>query len=229
MLTKFAVKNYRGFKDRIELDLSNPGNYEFNPFAIKNGIVKNGIIYGPNGSGKTNLGLAIFDIVNHLTQKWKLADYYSNFKYIGNHDDFVDFEYTFNFNGVEMLYCYSKTSGGVLKKESLFVANKEVFNRANGVLTIDEDVFPIGNDKKQQLGENANNVSIVGFLLMSTPLNENHYLIKLQQFVDSMLWFRCLKNNMFIGLESSSVNIEEFIISHDLIKDFESFLKNVSD
>ena len=34
------------------------------------------VIAGPNGSGKTNLGMAMFDIVNHLTQKFKKADYY---------------------------------------------------------------------------------------------------------------------------------------------------------
>ena len=71
MLLKFAVQNFRGFKDRIELDLSHPNHYDFNTYAVKNGIVKNGIIYGPNGSGKSNFGLAIFDIVNHLSQKVK--------------------------------------------------------------------------------------------------------------------------------------------------------------
>ena len=29
MLTKFAVTNYRGFKNRIEWDLSHPSNYEW--------------------------------------------------------------------------------------------------------------------------------------------------------------------------------------------------------
>lgn len=57
MLTKFAVTNYRGFKDRIEWDLSHPSNYEFNTHVIKDGVVKNGIVYGPNGSGKTNFSL----------------------------------------------------------------------------------------------------------------------------------------------------------------------------
>lgn len=47
MLIKFAVKNFRGFAERIEWDLSHPSNYEFNKFAIKDGIIKNGIIYGP--------------------------------------------------------------------------------------------------------------------------------------------------------------------------------------
>ena len=49
MLAKFAVKNYRGFAKKIEWDLSKPSNYEFNPFAVKDGIIKNGIIYGQNG------------------------------------------------------------------------------------------------------------------------------------------------------------------------------------
>ena len=38
MLTKFAVTNYRGFKDRIEWDLSHPSNYEFNTHVIKDGV-----------------------------------------------------------------------------------------------------------------------------------------------------------------------------------------------
>ena len=53
MLTKFAVTNYRGFANRIEWDLSKPANYEFNKSVLKDGVIKNGIIYGPNGSGKT--------------------------------------------------------------------------------------------------------------------------------------------------------------------------------
>ena len=51
------------FEDRIEWDLSVPSNYSFNIDAIKDGVIKNGIIYGPNGSGKSNLSLAIFDII----------------------------------------------------------------------------------------------------------------------------------------------------------------------
>ena len=92
MLVKFAVKNFRGFAERIEWDLSHPSNYEFNKNAIKDGIIKNGIVYGPNGSGKSNFALAIFDIENHLSSKWKKTDYYSNFVYAGNPKAPVEFE-----------------------------------------------------------------------------------------------------------------------------------------
>ena len=69
MLVKFAVTNYRGFSERIEWDLSRPSNYSFNEYAIKDGVIKNRIVYGSNGSGKSNLSFALFDIVNHLSQK----------------------------------------------------------------------------------------------------------------------------------------------------------------
>lgn len=90
MLTKFAVKNYRGFEDRIEWDLSNPSNYSFNQDAIKDGVVKNGIIYGPNGAGKSNMSLAIFDLILHLTQKqWSVYPLASDHP-LKKMKDFVD-------------------------------------------------------------------------------------------------------------------------------------------
>ena len=115
MLTKFAVKNFRGFAERIEWDLSHPSNYEFNKYAIKDGIVKNGIIYGPNGSGKSNFGLAIFDIENHLSAKWKKNDYYQDYVYTGNLNSPVEFEYVFRFDDDIIEYSYSKNSVGLLE------------------------------------------------------------------------------------------------------------------
>ena len=35
--------------------------------SVKNGVVNNALIYGHNGVGKSNLGLALFDIIGHLT------------------------------------------------------------------------------------------------------------------------------------------------------------------
>ncbi len=81
MLKKFAVTSYRGFKERLEWNLSNPSNYNFSGYAIKDGIIKNGIIYGPNGSGKSNLGMAIFDIEHHLSPNTIDPKYFMNYSY----------------------------------------------------------------------------------------------------------------------------------------------------
>lgn len=228
MLVKFAVTNYRGFRDRIEWNLSKAGNYEFNTYAVKAGIVKNGIIYGPNGSGKTNFGLAVFDIENHLSQKWKKSDYYRNFIYAGKPEGTVDFEYTFLFDQQKVEYTYSKNSKGGLMREALRVDDVSVFNKEKDSLTIDTGLFPMDEGTRMNLQNNDNRVSIANFLLSSYPLEKEHYLMKLQRFVGSMLWFRNLDVREFIGLESGVVELDDYIISHNLVSDFSDFLHLVS-
>ncbi|GFZ41706.1 AAA family ATPase [Bacteroides nordii] len=228
MLTKFAVQNYRGFAERIEFNLSNPANYEFNKNAIKNGIIKSGIVYGPNGSGKTNFSLAIFDIENHLSQKWKKGDYYLNFIYAGKKDSTVDFEYTFKFDNDIIQYNYSKNANGILISEMLKVGDVLVFDRNINSFFINDSLFPMDDSIKHNFSKNANNVSVINFLLTSYPLEKDNYLIKLQQFVGSMLWFRNLDVREFIGLETSVTMLDEYIISNNLLDDFEDFLKKVS-
>jgi len=228
MLAKFSVKNFRGFTDTIEWDLTRHSNYSFNAFAIKNDIIKNGIVYGPNGSGKTNLGLAVFDIVNHLTQKWKKPDYYINFTFAGSQTLLVEFDYTFVFNGQTLEYKYSKDYHGLLRSEEMFIEGEQLFKRESGKFQIDSKSFPMDPGIKKNLADNANNVSIVNFLLTSYPLSADHYLLQLQKFVNGMLWFRSLDIREFIGLENNISMLDEYIIKHKLIDDFRRFLLNVS-
>ena len=48
-------------------------------------------------------------------------------------------------------------------------------------------------------------------------------------FVNSMLWFRSLDSREFIGLETTSFSLEEFIIQNHYTEDFSEFLYNVSE
>ncbi len=228
MLTKFAVTNYRGFSDRIEWDLSNPANYEFNKYVIKDGVIKNGIIYGPNGSGKTNFSLALFDIEYHLSYKWKKIDYYNNFIYAGDKTGIVTFEYSFRFGEDTIDYIYGKNAEGQLVEESLFVNHTSVFERKKNSFRIDKKQFPIDENIERNLEDNANNVSIINFLMTSFPLGADHYLMKLTGFVNSMLWFRSLDVREFIGLDTRVTMLDEFIISNNLLDDFSVFLYKVS-
>lgn len=230
MLTKFAVTNYRGFENRIELDLSSPSNYEFNRYVIKDNVVKNGIIYGPNGSGKTNFGLAIFDIEYHLAPlKAKKPDYYNNFVYAGAVDQPVVFEYTFKFGTQVVEYIYSKKGYGMLVSEMLRVDGEEIFNRDNNSLKINGKYFPNENHITENLKNSANNISVLNFLSTYYPLDADNYILKLQEFANKMLWFRCLDVREFIGVETQeNGNIEEYIISNNFVKDFAGFLADKS-
>lgn len=229
MLAKFSVKNYRGFPEIIKLDLTHPNNYEYNSFAIRDGIIKNGIIYGPNGSGKTNFGLAMFDIVNHLSQKVKRGDYYVNFPYAGKKNDNVEFEYEFMFGNTVVDYSYSKNQQGILMSETLSVNGKEVFNKIKNYFSIDSEQYPMDASIKKNIVQSANNISIVNYLSSTYPLPKGHYILLLRQFVDSMLWYQCLEERSFIGFENHVDHIEEVIIKRNLVKDFQNFLRNVSD
>lgn len=230
MLAKFSVKNYRGFAEKIEWNLAKPSNYEFNQFAVKDGVIKNGIIYGPNGSGKTNFGLAIFDIVNHLSPKWKMPDYYKNFVYVGKQASPVEFVYTFVFDSKKVVYSYSKNQQGALFSESLKVGNNKIFTKTNDELVLHTAEFPtIDQTALKNRVQNANNVSVVNYLLAATPLPENHYLMRMQKFADSILWFRCLNVTEFIGLETGVTYLDEYIIRNNLVEDFKKFLIGVSE
>ena len=119
MLKKFSVENFKGFQDKITFDIGSPSNYNFNSEIIKNGCVTKGIIYGINSSGKSNLGLAIFDIITHLTDKQKLLSSYDFYLNMSGRKSFAEFEYTFMFDGHEVVYRYSKNDVNTLKSESL--------------------------------------------------------------------------------------------------------------
>ena len=230
MLTRFAVKNYRGFADNIEWNLSHPCSYSFNTDAIKNGIVKNGIIYGPNGSGKSNLGLAIFDIANHLSHKWKKPDYYLNYASAYGYNLPVDFEYVFNFGKDVISYNYSKVAKelkGIIVKEQLFLNDKELLYKDTDTLRLNKE-FALTDAAIDNLKNSANNISIVNYLLSVVPFPEGHALLKLRNFVENMLFFRSLDNREFIGLKEGGSNIEEYIINNNLTEDFSNFLKEVS-
>lgn len=228
MLTKFSVKNFRGFPKEISWNLSKPSNYEFNTNAVKDGVIKNGILYGPNGSGKTNFSLAIFDLVNHLSQKWKKPDYYDNFVYAGKPQDPVEFRYVFKFGVKTVEYSYSKNAAGDLLTESLIVNRKKVLHKDMTEVRVDRKSFPSIDEKAIQGNIHVNNFSVVNFLLTSMPLPEDHFLLQLQKFANSMLWFRCLDVKEYIGLETARYNVDEYIIRNGLTKDFEAFLEETS-
>lgn len=227
MLTKFTVKNYRGFSEKLVFDLSKPGKYDFNTFAIKNGVVKDAIIYGPNGSGKSNIGFAIFDIVHHLTLKTKQADYGKNFAYAGAMNTPVEFEYTFVFGKDTVVYAYAKNSSVLLVEERLTVNGQEWFHR-NGGLSINTELFPISEEMKQKWESPANNTSLVNFLMGTYPLDEANPLIKMCNFVDRMLFFRNLEERSYIGCEVGVTSIEKYVIQNNLIKDLSDFLYELS-
>ena len=98
-----------------------------------------------------------------------------------------------------------------------------VFDHQGKNLVIDTKSFPMEPTFKEGLAQNANHVSIVNVLLTSYPLVEGHYLMKLKNFVDGMLWFRNLDSREFIGLETNEYVLDEYIIKKGMVDAFQAY------
>ena len=220
MLTHFSVKNYMGFPDKIVWDLSKPHDYTFNTNLIKNGIVKNGIIYGVNGAGKSSLGRAVFDIYSLIN----LKENYNSVIYAGNPHATMDFEYTFFFEECgKVEYYYSKLISGAIVEEGLLCNDQLLFEKKGAHISFASE-FPVDSNMKNQLVHGQNSVSLIKFLYASYPLKKKHPIACLMSFVGSMLWFRCLDERRFIGVDEGMVMIEEYIIKHGYLAAYSEFL-----
>ena len=129
MLKSFSVTNYKCFKDTETLDFHTHHNYNFNNKLIRNGLINKMMIVGPNASGKTNLGFALFDIVRVLT------DYTCNprqgdapsFLNCESSEEYATFVYEFIFNDSILRYEYRKTDPNRIVYESLYVDKEIIF------------------------------------------------------------------------------------------------------
>ncbi len=138
-------------------------------------------------------------------------------------DDTVDFEYTFKFDNIILQSDYSKNASGILISEMLKADDVLVFDRGVNSFYINDSLFPMDERMKQIFSSDANNVSVINFLLTSYPLEKDNYLIKLLQFVSTMPWSRNLDVREFIGLETSVIMLDEYIISNGFFSRFSRF------
>lgn len=230
MLSRFEVSNFKNFKENFVFNLSDTKNFEFNCECVKNGVVNNALIYGPNGIGKSNLAFAIFDIISHLTDKQKSIEFYQNYLNAEcNEDDIAEFKYTFKFDNNNVRYLYGKKSLEEIIFEELYINDIKIISydrrdydnnlayiNLNGTETLNKDLSQIKISVVKYIKNNA---------VLANGENEN-LLLKFFNFIDSMLLFRSLDHRLYQGFEVGSRDIIEFIIEIDKLKNFEEFLNN---
>lgn len=205
MLKRFSVKNFKAFEDKVTLDLSSIGNYEFNKECISNGICKTALLYGKNASGKSSLCFALFDIVEVLTDKYVCHDVYKPYKHILHQDAPTEFEYEFKFDTDEVFYKYSKSDQSTLISEELIINQKQIFSYKKDLVAQDIAVNLEGAETLK-VSPDKLNISLCRFIKNNALLKnnlENSIFQKFFEFVENMLMIWSFDQSCFIGYKNS--------------------------
>lgn len=229
MLKKFTVRNYRQFNEPLEFDLT-AGNYAFNPECTHNGLVKLALIYGENGTGKSNLGWAIFDLVSHLTNNENnfLKENYLNAL---SKDKYATFTFEFIFldkyqKNKSVIYEYQKNENGILISEKMIIddelileyqLNNPFFTNLVGTENLNKNINP------------SQNLSAIKYVYSNSNLDKrninNAIFVKFIDFINHILYFRnVFSGKDYIGYKEGLDNISEDIITNKNLKDFQNFL-----
>jgi AAA15 family ATPase/GTPase len=229
MLSNKSVKNFRNFKEWFDFDLSTDRDYQFNIEAISelNKTVKHSIVYGQNGAGKSNLGLAILDLTCHLSDNSFLPSLQSN--YLNANSDptsIAEFKYCFKFDGVVVEYKYGKSDHITTVYEELIIDNEACISldRRNGNTAI----FNLKGTENLKADLSNSVISAVKYLNSNAVLDSNKIngtFIKFIEFVNSMVFFRTLTGRAdFSGQSIDSKRLSQTIIKAGKVPDFQNFL-----
>lgn len=223
MLSKFSVQGFKSFNEKIEFDLEKTRNYDFNKECVKNNLVNLGIIYGINGCGKSNLGLAIFDIVNHLTTFG--TDYYNSYLNAEKPSKQAEFEYNFKFGSDVVVYKYAKKDIHTIIYEDFSINSNSLLSYNRN----DNNIAKFSIPGSETLNPDLKNspISIINYIKNNALLKdskEKDIFDKFTNFVNKMLYFKSLNVNSYIGLQSGRDYIYEDIIKQDHVQEFEKFL-----
>lgn len=117
MLYRIKVKNFSGIND---------ADFQFHQPDIENGSPAHSLFFGNSGSGKTSVGIALFNCSLHLNDYFDPNFVSTNFNVDFSHFDehIAEFEFTFIINSSLVLYSYGKNSHGNIIYENFLIDGK---------------------------------------------------------------------------------------------------------
>lgn len=231
MLKRFEVSGFKQF-GHLVWDFSRTREYAFNQNCVKDGLVRDGLIYGANASGKTNLGLALFDITAHLSDKNSAEDLYRYYLKADADVKYADFRYDFQFSGHHFIsYSYRKSSHRLLLGEELTIDGRLVLRWPDaGGIFIDPEFQEMYKFGDMKWDFKSSDLSAVKYVFNNMLSDSSSLLSQFRTFVNGMLWFqRNDLNNRYIGYLNTHEDIYDYIVREGYIGDFEKFLHELGE
>ncbi|WP_431605032.1 AAA family ATPase [Dickeya dadantii] len=234
MLIRFSVENYKSFRDRVEFSMVS-GKVRNHPTHVVKAastsdisVLKVGVIYGANASGKSNIIKAMKHAQNMIVNGSKAGTNLPYFPFKLD-DDFEKkpsrFEFEFKIKGKNYAYGFSANQK-IITEEWLYETNKKgdmlVYERNNTVDFNFENIKFKSKDDEQFLNFIARgtreNCLFLYQCFEGNVLNNLQYITKI---ADAFEWFKfklqiIFPNSKYSGLEFGTISDE---INGDLITD----------
>ncbi|MEE0248477.1 AAA family ATPase [Peptacetobacter hiranonis] len=227
MLKKFEVEGFKSFENKFTLDLAKANNYDYNRETVDNGIIRVCSIFGKNGSGKSNLGLALLDTMNHLTDGREKTSIATNPYLNLDRNDFAEFTYYFSFGNDDIIYNYRKVAVDELIYEKVDI---------NGNIAIEYDYIEkkgycnLEGAENLKVDLNGRGLSITKYIRNNSVLEdneENRAFKKFYNYIENMILINSFDLNRCFGYEFRGELMESYIVKSGKLKEFEYFLKSL--
>lgn len=236
MLRKFEVKNFKNFRDTISIDFTNVHDYRYNEYCVKDNLINKIIIYGKNAVGKSNLGVALFDIYSDLTTRNPFTyrperHMYKNAN--ASADEFVEFFYSFKFSDNVIDYRYKKRDVSDVVYEELIIDGKTIFiydlisdyRDFSNISDINaselnwSDFFDSFNLSDQKSIDSTRPTAL-RYIIYNTLQSEQSVIYKLSHFVRSMRFTASASGNV------SAYAYDKYFDNEENLEKFEKFLND---
>lgn len=236
MLKKFAIRNYKNFRDEIKIDFGNVAGYQFSTDCISSGLITKMLIYGRNATGKTNLGRAIMDIGSTMFGGTVFLEK-GVFLNADSEEDSAGFSYTFCFGDMEVIYQYTRFSNQELRDEELIINDTPIFkcdflNREyqfDNLKCVEAETANVERylqalDGAEEAEENMEpKLPFLRWLISNVALKNDSILIRLANYVRRMVMIN-VGNGIPYRIRPMYRSFYESLENPERLKDLEDFL-----
>lgn len=222
MLEYFEVQGFKNFSWKLVWDFSAVRDYAFNHDCLSSGRLGKVLVCGKNSVGKTNLGLALFDITTHLIGGLE-SEFYNYYLSAVPECEEAAFRYCFCFGEDRVTYSYRKNALRGLTYERLELNDQQVLEwQLNGQITLG---YPLNTVHGFSSVKNLRVASWTTALILNTALPEDHPLKQFLQFVRNMLWFHSSDKDLHIGYSSQTADYYNIATDSGVLEELNLFLQ----
>lgn len=178
MLKQVRFSNFKMFKNETIIDLRPTKSEILKEYNVEKGLLKGGLFFGSNASGKTTAIHSICILLDMLFKEFIFPD--QNISLFSKKTQ-VKFEYTFTIDDNEIIYSFAVRQGGKISREELSLNKEKVIQR-------------IGTQATSSLMENkeeqnvAPNILFLRTLYFNTRFADHPILLKWMKFLENSIY-----------------------------------------